>query len=156
VDSLGPGLHYDSTEWEEFCRDHDLEPRMSRRDNCWGAGAKVMAIDAPSDTSTKPHVNDDAPTLSAKLRRARCAELCLERELPLFDVERLTVLHRILRPYRRRVIKCGTIRDGWIRLRDTTSPARPGDRRERRSAALSHGLAGVTSKEKRHPKAPPR
>ena len=29
------GSQYDSIEWKKFCRDHDLEPSMSRRGNCW-------------------------------------------------------------------------------------------------------------------------
>lgn len=29
------GSQYDSTEWRKFCRDHNLEPSMSRRGNCW-------------------------------------------------------------------------------------------------------------------------
>jgi putative transposase len=29
------GTQYGSDDWLRFCRDHDLEPRMSRRGNCW-------------------------------------------------------------------------------------------------------------------------
>jgi predicted nuclease with RNAse H fold len=44
------------------------------------AGAEVVAIDAPSDVSTRPHLDDSDPNLSAKFRQARCAELCLGRQ----------------------------------------------------------------------------
>ena len=29
------GTQYGSDDWLRFCRDHDLEPGMSRRGNCW-------------------------------------------------------------------------------------------------------------------------
>ena len=29
------GTQYGSDDWQRFCRDHDLEPSMSRRGNCW-------------------------------------------------------------------------------------------------------------------------
>jgi putative transposase len=29
------GTQYGSDNWLRFCRDHDLEPSMSRRGNCW-------------------------------------------------------------------------------------------------------------------------
>jgi len=29
------GSQYDSIDWKKFCRDHELEPSMSRRGNCW-------------------------------------------------------------------------------------------------------------------------
>jgi putative transposase len=29
------GLQYGSDDWHWFCREHDLEPSMSRRGNCW-------------------------------------------------------------------------------------------------------------------------
>jgi putative transposase len=29
------GTQYGSNDWLRFCRDHDLEPSMSRRGNCW-------------------------------------------------------------------------------------------------------------------------
>lgn len=29
------GSQYGSDDWLKFCRDHDLEPSMSRRGNCW-------------------------------------------------------------------------------------------------------------------------
>ncbi len=29
------GSQYDSDDWSRFCKDHDLEPSMSRRGNCW-------------------------------------------------------------------------------------------------------------------------
>ena len=29
------GSQYGSDDWRRFCRDHDLEPSMSRRGNCW-------------------------------------------------------------------------------------------------------------------------
>jgi putative transposase len=29
------GAQYGSDDWRRFCRDHDLEPSMSRRGNCW-------------------------------------------------------------------------------------------------------------------------
>ena len=29
------GTQYGSDDWLRFCRDHDLEPSMSRRGNCW-------------------------------------------------------------------------------------------------------------------------
>ena len=29
------GTQYGSDDWQRFCRDHNLEPNMSRRGNCW-------------------------------------------------------------------------------------------------------------------------
>jgi len=29
------GSQYGSDDWLRFCREHDLEPSMSRRGNCW-------------------------------------------------------------------------------------------------------------------------
>lgn len=29
------GSQFGSDDWQRFCRDHDLEPSMSRRGNCW-------------------------------------------------------------------------------------------------------------------------
>jgi putative transposase len=29
------GTQYGSDEWHRFCRDHNLDPSMSRRGNCW-------------------------------------------------------------------------------------------------------------------------
>jgi predicted nuclease with RNAse H fold len=44
----------------------------------WAAGARVIAVDAPAQLSTRPHADDGA--LSAKFRLARCGEIALGRE----------------------------------------------------------------------------
>jgi predicted nuclease with RNAse H fold len=44
----------------------------------WAEGADAVAIDAPAQTSSAPHVGDT--TLSPKFRLARCAEIALGRE----------------------------------------------------------------------------
>ncbi len=31
----GQGSQYGSDDWQRFCRAHGLQPRMSRRGNCW-------------------------------------------------------------------------------------------------------------------------
>jgi predicted nuclease with RNAse H fold len=42
------------------------------------AGARVVAVDAPAQITTLPHLDD--PELSAKFRQARCAEVALGRD----------------------------------------------------------------------------
>jgi len=44
----------------------------------WAAEAEVIAIDAPAELSTAPHIADDS--LSPKFRAARCAEIALGRD----------------------------------------------------------------------------
>jgi predicted nuclease with RNAse H fold len=43
-------------------------------------GAEAVAIDAPAELSTMPHVDDPDPKLSPKFRAARCAEVALGRK----------------------------------------------------------------------------
>jgi predicted nuclease with RNAse H fold len=43
-------------------------------------GAEVVAVDAPAEISTSPHVDDPDPKLSNKFRAGRCAEVALGRE----------------------------------------------------------------------------
>ena len=40
------GSEYGSDDWLRFCREHQLEPSMSRRDNCWG-GRSWVWLTAP-------------------------------------------------------------------------------------------------------------